>query len=103
MSYGSYELWPVGRLRRAPVSRRFVAIGDPFVAPATPPPFSFSIPDGKGGWTTVGTLPAPAEPPKAIGPSPTVMSWVNIGATAAGGLVAAATLYFMLRKKGRSR
>jgi hypothetical protein len=102
MSYGSYELWPVGRLRRAPISRRFVAIGDPFVAPVTPPPFSFSIPDGKGGWTTIGTLPAP--PPKPVGPPPAVMSWVQIGATAAGGLVAVATLYFLLRdKKGKAR
>jgi hypothetical protein len=104
MSYAGYELWPVGTLRRAPVSRRFVQLGDVFVAPTTPPPFSFSVPDGKGGWTTVGTLPAaPVEPPKPAGPSPEVTNWVQVGAAAAGGVVALATLYFMLKTKGSKR
>jgi hypothetical protein len=104
MSYAGYELWPVGTLRRAPFSRRFVQLGDVFVAPTTPPPFSFSIPDGKGGWTTVGTLPPPPATSKlTAGPSPEVINWVQVGAAAAGGVVALATLYFMLKTKGKAR
>jgi hypothetical protein len=102
MSYAGYELWPVGSVRRVRPRRRFIAIGTDFIAPTTPPPFSFSVPDGKGGWTTVGTLSQPAAPPKPVGPPPAIAGWVQVGAAAAGGVAALATLWLIL-KKGKSR
>jgi len=84
-------------------------LGD-VLLPASPPPFALSYPDGKGGWTTIGTTnpPNPNSPPPGApplqkptdkGPPAAVLSWATLIGVGLGIVVSGATVYHMLQKR----